>query len=78
MLPANQNIARSRIPLDHIFNTLGIVPVAAYVDRETKVRGEGRDGVVGALPLAVFITGVSGMMVCVEKGTQYQTWASAP
>jgi hypothetical protein len=49
MLPANQNIARTSIPINNILDTARVIAITGNINRETKVLGQGFDSVVWAL-----------------------------
>ena len=53
MLPANQDIAGTSIPIHDGLHAGRIVAIAGYIHRKAQIFGQWFDGVVGALALAV-------------------------
>ena len=53
MLPANQDIAGTSIPINDGLHAGRIVAIAGYIHRKAQIFGQWFDGVVGALALAV-------------------------
>lgn len=53
MLPANQDIAGTSIPIDDGLHAGGIVAIAGYLHSKAQIFGQRFDGVVWTLALAV-------------------------
>jgi hypothetical protein len=54
MLPADQDIARTGIPVHDVLDALGIVAITGCVHCETQIFGQWFDGIVGALTLSIY------------------------
>ena len=53
MLPTNQDIARTSIPIDDGLHANGIVAIAGYIHSKAQIFGQWFDSVVWALALAI-------------------------